>query len=100
MKDCTLGTPSMRDQLEIDALTSAIVMDEEAALLTDGAQVPPDLPRMPTTTTTRPSLETNALPPQLMPTTPTETTTATETEPAQHTDGAKEDPDDRHPHKH
>ena len=52
---------------------------------------------MPTTITTRRLLETNALNPDLIPTTPTETTTATETELAQHTDGAKENPDDHHP---
>ena len=99
MMDSTLGTPSTRDQLETDVPTSTIVTEGEAARYTDGAQASPDPPRTPITDTTRPSLEINALPPLLMPTTPTETTTVTETEPAHHTDGAKENPDDLHPYR-
>ena len=99
MRDCTHGTPTMRDQLETDARTSTTVTVGEAALLMDGAQVPPGPPRTPITITTRPSLETDALHLQLMLTTPTETTTVTETEPAHHTDGAKENPDDLHPYR-
>ena len=99
MRDCTHGTPTMRDQRETDARTSTTVTVGEAALLMDGAKEPPGPPRTPNTTTTRPSLEINALPPLLMPTTPTETTTVTETEPAHHTDGAKENPDDLHPYR-
>ena len=97
MRDCTHGTPTMRDQLETDARTSITVTVGEAALLMDGAQVPPGPPRTPITITTRPSLETNALIHQLILTSPTETTTVTEIELAQELDGAKVNPDDRHP---
>jgi hypothetical protein len=75
-------------------LTNATV--REPAQLLDGAKEPQDPPKMPATTTMRQSPETNALALLQRPTTPTETTTVTETEPAQETGGAKEPPDDHH----
>ena len=92
-----LGTPSTRDQLETNALMPTNATDRKPAQLLDGAKEPQDPPRTPITDTTRPSLETNALQNNLIPITPTETTTVTEKEPAQYTDGAKENPDDHHP---
>ena len=95
-----LGSPSTRDQLETDALMPNNATDREPAQVLDGVKVPPDPPRAQATTTTRLSLETNAPPPHLMPTTPTETTTVTEPEPAQLLAGVKEPLDDHHPYKH
>ena len=69
----------------------------EPAQLLEGAKVPPETARLPATITTRRLLETDALHIQLKPTSPTEITTVTETEPAQYTDGAKENLDDHHP---
>jgi hypothetical protein len=97
MRDYLLGTPSTRYKLEADALTPANVTVREPAQLLEGAQVPPKTARLPATITTRLLLVTDALLIQLKPTSPTETTTVTETEPAQYTDGAKENPDDHHP---
>lgn len=94
-----LGTPTMRDPIETDATKTTInVMVKELAPLSDIAKEPQDPPRMPITYTMRQWLETNAPPPPLTPTTPTETTIATETEPAQQMDGAKDSPDDLHQH--
>jgi hypothetical protein len=94
-----LGTPSTRYKLEADALVPANATDREPAQLLYGAKVPPETARLLATNTMRRLLETDALIIQLKPTSPTEITTVTETEPAQYkyTDGAKENPDDHHP---
>lgn len=91
------GTPSTRDPPETDAPMLTNVTDREPAQAMDGVKEHPDQPRTPTTTTMRPLLETNAPLPHPTPTMPTETTIATEAEPAQPMDGVKEPPDDLHP---
>ena len=97
MRDCLRGTHSTRRKLEADARTLTNVTVREPVQLLEGAKVPPETARLPATTTTRRLLETDALHIQLKPTSLTEITTVTETEPAQYTVGAKENPDDHHP---
>ena len=103
MKDSMLGILSTRDQVETDALAQPHATDREPAPPTDGAKEPQDHQREPAITTMRPSLETGAPHPHLTHsmanTTPTEIISATETEPAQCMDGAKENQDDLHPNQ-
>ncbi len=88
------GTLLMRDPAETDALVTMIVMDKEPAHPLDGAKEPQGQQRMLTTDMMRPWPETNALQTHQTAIGLTETTTVTETEPAPHTDGAKEHQDD------
>ena len=69
----------------------------EPAQKLDGAKELPGQPRTVITFTMRPWLETNAPAPLQIILTPTETTSATEAEPAQKAGGAKVPPDDLNP---